>query len=468
MNDPTRIRETRDMLVSQGVQYCFAAYVDIHGVPKAKTVPIQSFEKMAKGSELFTVGAMEGMGLVGPEHDECAAVPDLDTLTIFPWDKRFAWFAADLYYHDEPYVNCSRTVLKRAVAAAKARNLTFNLGVEAEFYVYRPGDTGLEQLAERRFVGPCPAYDVGQTVQSMGFLDRIVGYMNDDLGWGVYSFDAEGGHGQYELDFAFTDALTMADRMVFLRFMLSRVAQDMGLVASFMPKPFAGDFRSGAHFNMSLADIESGANLFDREAVGTGALAKRHGIAFPDAGYHFVGGLLDHAAALTAVTCPTHNSYKGLIAQGDMPDMSWAPVLRCYGDNNRSAMLRLPMSRPCIENRAPDISCNFHLAAALSLASGLDGLDRAVDPGRPLNDNLYRQLGRPSARGTFETETFGTITRLPRTLLEALEAFEQDPLVGQAFGQELRDIYLEYKLKEWERDFYAVHAEERERRLTFL
>ncbi|SMF36115.1 glutamine synthetase [Tistlia consotensis] len=473
MNDPVRVAELKKQLIAEGVRYCFAAYVDVHGVPKSKTVPVEKFDKMAMGSELYTVGALEGMGLIGPEKDECAAVPDLDSLIVLPWDKRYAWFAADLHYHGAPYPNCSRTILKRQLARAAEAGYRFNLGIEPEFYVLRPpsatqgGGGRPEQLQASRFLGPCPGYDVHQTWQSMDFLDPIVGYMNQ-LGWGVYSFDAEGGNGQYELDFAFADALTMADRMVFLRFMLRSHAETLGAVATFMPKPFADDFRSGAHFNMSLADPEAGTNLFDRALVGSGDFAARYGIGFPDLGYHFVAGLLEHAGALAAVTCPTHNSYKGLVAQGDMPDMSWAPVLRCYGNNNRSAMLRLPMNRPCIENRAPDISCNIHLGAALSLAAGLDGIERRLDPGVPLNDNLYQRLGKPSARGRIDAGNGLSISRLPRTLLEALEHFEEDPLVVEAFGEEFRDIYLAQKLKEWDHGFYAVSAEERARQLTFI
>jgi glutamine synthetase len=297
----------------------------------------------------------------------------------------------------------------------------------------------------------------------MDFLDRMVEAMNR-LGWNVYSFDAEGGQSQYELDFAYADVVSMCDRLVFFRFMAKTIARELGLVASFMPKPFSGDFRSGAHFNMSLADADTGENLF---AAKPGALAQKHGIAFPDLGYRFVAGLLAHADALTAVTCPTHNSYKGLIAQGQMVDMSWAPVMRGYGNNNRSAMLRLPMNRPCVENRAPDIAANFHLAAALSLAAGLEGIETSADPGPPMNDNLYLRLGKPTASATFETEA-GPVTRLPRTLVEALAAFETDPLVAATFGEEMRDIYLGWKLKEWERDFYAVDAPERERMLTFV
>jgi glutamine synthetase len=247
--------------------------------------------------------------------------------------------------------------------------------------------------------------------------------------------------------------------------MAKTLAQEMGLVASFMPKPTAKDFRSGAHFNMSLADAATGENLF---AGPPGALAEAHGIPFPDIGYHFVAGLLDHAEALTAVTCPTHNSYKGLVAQGEMADMSWAPVLKAYGANNRSAMLRLPMNRPCVENRAPDVAGNFHLGAAMSLEAGLEGVRNRADPGAPMNDNLYLRLDKPTALDSFPTADGARVKRLPRTLLEALAAFEADPLAAEALGPEMRDIYLGWKLKEWERDFYIVDQGERDRMLDAL
>ncbi|MEM6669981.1 MAG: glutamine synthetase [Pseudomonadota bacterium] len=463
MNDQARVAEMKADLVARGVKYCFATYVDIHGVPKAKCVPIEFFEKMCAGSELFTVGAMEGMGLVGPEKDECAAIPDLDSLIVLPWDPEYAWLASDLYYHGEPYANCSRVILKNALAKAAERGVGLNLGVETEFYLLRRSETGLAAPQQQPHRGLCPAYDVHQTMQSMPYLTPMVDAMNA-LEWGVYSFDAEGGQGQYEFDFAYANALTMSDRLVFWRFMVKTLAQSQGLVASFMPKPFSGDFRSGAHFNMSLYDLASGENLF---AANPGAMAQTHGIAFPDIGYHFVSGLLDHAGALTAVTCPTHNSYKGLIAQGEMADMSWAPVLRAYGANNRSAMLRLPMNRPCVENRAPDIACNFYLASAFSIAAGLEGVAAAKDPGAPMNDNLYLRLDRPTAFDSFETE-LGSVRRVPRTLLEALQHFEADPLASAVFGAEFKDIYLGFKLKEWDRDFYRVDPAERDRVLDFL
>jgi glutamine synthetase len=175
---------------------------------------------------------------------------------------------------------------------------------------------------------------------------------------------------------------------------------------------------------------------------------------------HFVAGLLKHAPALTAVCCPTFNSYKGLIAQGDLPEMSWAPVLRCYGRNNRSAMLRLPMSRPCVENRAVDMSVNPYLAAALSLAAGLEGIEKQLDPGEPLNDNLYSLSASDAEKRR--------VTRLPRMLLDAVREFEADPLVTETMGESFQRIYAEQKHKEWNRAFYRVTNEEREDALTYI
>ena len=140
--DPELVAATKQKLLDAGVKYCYASYVDLHGVSKAKTTPIDSFEKMVHGSELFTVGAMEGMGLVGPEEDECAAVPDLDTCVVFPWDATQAWFTGQLYYHGEPYANDSRVILKRQLDKAASMGMGFNLGCEPEFYVFKLDENG--------------------------------------------------------------------------------------------------------------------------------------------------------------------------------------------------------------------------------------------------------------------------------------------------------------------------------------
>jgi glutamine synthetase len=450
----------KSKLVDAGVQSCLATFVDVYGIPKAKLTPIESFDHMCNGSELYTVGACEGMGLAGPQEDECATVPDLDTAIVLPWDRSKAWFSSDLYHHGEPYWGDARGILKRALGRAAELGFRFNLGIEPEFYVLRKDEAGkLAPITRTRFKGPNACYDVALATESEAFLDPLAGYLKE-LGWGLYSYDQECGRGQYELDFGYADALTSADRFVFLRFMAKKVAERIGAVVSYMPKPFSDDFRSGAHFNMSLAHAESGTNLFEPASDRPRELASRYGVPCSDLALHFIAGLKAHAAAITAVTCPSYNSYQGLIARGDLADFSWAPVLVAWGKNNRSAMLRVPGNRYCIENRAVDMSANPYLAAAISITAGLDGIEKKLDPGEPLNDDLYK-------RGKRELERAG-IGLLPRTLLHALEAFEADPISARAFGDAYKDVYVAHKTREWERTFYAVSDEQRAFHLTFI
>jgi glutamine synthetase len=437
-------------LIERGVKYCVGSYVDVHGVTKAKIVPVDSFARMARGSELYTVGALDGMGDLGPEEDECSAVADLRSALICPWNRELTWAACDLIWHGEPYPLCSRGVLQRVLSGLEYRKWTFNLGVEPEFYVLRPVDGRYEPLSPTDTL-KMPGYDLRSTLDSMPFLSQMVGYLKE-LGWGLFSFDHEGGRGQFELDFGFADALTMADRFTFFRLMARQVAQGMGMVASFMPKPFAEDFGSGAHFNMSISDAE-GLNLF----MGP---AGPHGLRFSRLALSFTAGLMKHAKALTALTCPLPNSYKRLITRGLMPDITWAPVFIAYGSNNRSAMLRLPGNRPCLENRAPDVSCNIYLAAAFSLAAGMEGIDEELDPGPPINDNLYVATDEQVQRAGVEV--------LPRTLLEALDHLDQDPLTEKVLGPELKHAYLKEKRMEWAEFHNLVTDAERARWIAFF
>lgn len=451
-----RAREEKQRLVAAGVEYAFATWVDIHGRSKAKFVPIGRFEELARGSEQYTTQAFEGMGPLGPHDSDQAAVPDLDSVTICPWDRRLAWMASDIYYEGEPYEYCSRSILKRNVARAREAGYGFMLGIEPEFYVLRRDERGKIAPYHPNDVGPCWAYDVEATLDSMPLLEVLQRYV-DELGWELGSFDHEGGHGQYELDFGFADVVTMADRFTFLRLMLKEVAKRFGAFATFMPKPFITDFRSGAHFNMSFVEAATGKNLMLDEA-------DPRGIGFSKLTYSFVAGLLRHAPAITAVSCPTVNSYKGLISHGIDPtgvarDMSWAPVYMTYGDNNRSAMLRLPNGRACLENRATDPATNVYWAASIHLAAGLEGIREGLDPGDPTDANLY-ELDAAALAGI-------GVARLPRTLPEALDAFERDPLPVETFGQGPRDAFLALKRTEWGDFNYHITEWELERYLNF-
>ena len=453
------VAAVKQRLKSAGVTRCLAAWTDVYGAPKAKVTPLSCFEKMCGGAELYTVGAVEGMGLNGPHEDECAAVPDLDTAVVCPWDPQTAWMHADLYYHGAPYANDPRHILRNALQRAQEMGFTFNLGIEPEFYLFKIDETTGQPVpaTATAFKGPNACYDVQLTTETMPALAEIGRHL-EQMGWGLYSYDQECGRGQHEFDFGYADALISSDRLVFFRQLVKHVAADHGLVASFMPKPFADDFRSGAHFNMSLEDT-SGNNAFVMPKGAAHPLAEQHGLPMSTTAYHFAAGLLKHAGAITAAACSTYNSYQGLIARGALGDFSWAPVLVTYGHNNRSSMLRCPLNRPCIENRAVDMAVNPYLAAALMLHAGLDGIEQQLDPGEPFNNDLYR-LDRMQLKQR-------GVNTLPPTLLHALEAFETDPLVERAFGS-YKPIYLAHKRVAWERAFYPVHDAQRAKELTRL
>ena len=284
---------------------------------------------------------------------------------------------------------------------------------------------------------------------SFGWLDRMASTI-DALGWDLYSFDHEDACGQFEFDFAHADALTTCDRLTFFRMMAKRFAEDDGLVATMMPKPFADRTGNGAHFNMSLRDLGSGGNAFACEPA-----EYPRGLGLTDTGYHFIGGVLRHGRALCAAFAPTVNSYKRLVRQGAMATFSWAPVFNSYGSNNRTNSVRVPMGGGRCESRNADGAVNPYLAATLVLAAGLEGVRDRIDPGAPNEDNLYDLTeAQRAARG---------IEFLPQTLLEAVEAFAADPLVEAALGTALRDEFVHYKTAEWNEYHLTISQWEIER-----
>lgn len=437
-------------LDQKGVRYALASFVDLHGMAKAKAVPLAHLGQMARGSELFTGAALDGV----PQEvsdDEVAAVPDAASLTILPWQQEVAWFASDLHLRGEPFEACSRNVLHRVRAEAAAMGYSFNLGIETEFFVLKRNGAGdLVPFSERDSLDK-PAYDVRGLLDNLPWLDELVQAMNG-LGWGVYSFDHEDGPGQFETDFDYAEVLTMADRLTFFKLMAKEIAHRHGLIATFMPKPFGDRTGSGAHYNMSLADLTSVENLFvdpEGKPAAVSRLAE-----------HFIAGILRHAAAICAVIAPTVNSYKRLVAQGSMSGFTWAPVFVCYGNNNRTNMLRIPSPGGRVECRAADISCNPYLGGAMILAAGLEGIREQLDPGDPNLVNAYTLTPEQLAeRG---------ITMLPRTLGEAIEAFAADPLSRRVFGDALFDSFVAYKREEWQSYHCTVSDWEMKRYLEFF
>ena len=437
-------------LQQKGVRYALASFVDLHGMAKAKAVPLPHLGQMARGSELFTGAALDGV----PQEvsdDEVATMPDPASLTVLPWQQEVAWFASDLHLRGEPFEACSRNVLHRVRAEAAAMGYRFNLGIETEFFVLKRNGAGELVPFSGRDTLDKPAYDVRGLLDNLPWLDELVQAMND-LGWGVYSFDHEDGPGQFETDFDYAEVLTMADRLTFFKLMAKEIAHRHGLIATFMPKPFGDRTGSGAHYNMSLAELASGENLFVDPAGKPAAVSRL--------AEHFIAGILRHAAAICAVIAPTVNSYKRLVAQGSMSGFTWAPVFVCYGNNNRTNMLRIPSPGGRVECRAADISCNPYLGGAMILAAGLEGIREQLDPGDPNLVNAYTLTPEQLAeRG---------ITMLPRTLGEAIEAFAADPLSRRVFGDALFDSFVAYKREEWQSYHCTVSDWELKRYLEFF
>ncbi|WP_322627875.1 type III glutamate--ammonia ligase [Halothiobacillus sp.] len=428
------IQEIREKLKGLGVKYCLGAYVDIHGLPKGKVVPIDHLEHMAQGSELYTGYALDGLGQ-RPNEDEIASVPDLDHIIQLPWQPEMAWMPADNTFHGEPYPLNTRVALKQQMQKAAEMGFGFNLGIEAELFVLKQNADGTIEVPnpDDRLVRPC--YDARCFLDQFTWLDKMATAINH-LGWDLYSFDHEDANGQYEFDFKYADGLTTCDRFTFLRLMAKEFAKQEGLLATFMPKPFANKTGNGAHFNMSLYDLDGGRNLFQ-----CGKEEDPYGLGLTTLGYQFIAGVLKHGKALCAVFAPTVNSYKRLVRQGDMPYFTWAPVFNSFGSNNRTNSIRVPMGGGRFESRNADGAVNPYLAATLVLAAGLEGIREGLDPGKPQEDNLYElSEAERSARG---------IEFLPRTLQEAIDAFEADPFVTETLGQALRDEFIRYKRQEW-------------------
>ncbi|RZM79902.1 type III glutamate--ammonia ligase [Leptolyngbya iicbica LK] len=444
------IATLKSSLESQGVKYALASYVDIHGMSKAKMVPLSHLGQMMQGSELFTGAALDGV----PQDisdEEVAAMPDARSATILPWNKEVVWFASDLYLSGQPFEACSRIILKRMLDKAASLGFTFNLGIETEFFVFKETEQGFEPISDRDTLAK-PCYDLTGLLDNYGWLTELVDTMNH-LGWDVYSFDHEDANGQFETDFAYADALTMSDRLTFFRLMVKEIVRKHGYFASFMPKPFANRTGSGAHYNMSLADIDTGKNLFEDSH-------DPRGCGLSQLGYQFIAGILRHAKAICAVTCPTVNSYKRLIRKGSMSGFTWAPVYICYGNNNRTNMLRIPLAGGRVECRAADIATNLYLGAAMILAAGLEGIEQCLDPGDPHTENMYNYT-------LPELDALG-IDLLPRTLQEAVDAFERDPLSKAVMGPLMYRTYTDFKRQEWEDYHTHISDWEHQRYLKFF
>jgi glutamine synthetase len=438
---PQSIEDIRREIEARDIEFLLAQFVDMHAKPSAKLVPASHLDDLFRDGAGFAGFAAGDIGQ-GPHHPDMAAIPDPTSFTPVPWQPNLARFACDIYVEGQPWPYCPRTILKRQMAKAREKGYVFKMGMEAEFFLLRRTEDGKIEIADPLDTLERPCYDMKALTRQFDFISTLSRY-ESQLGWDNYANDHEDANSQFESNFVFQDALTTADRVIFFRYMVHTLAQQRGLVATFMPKPFGHLTGSGCHMHMSLWDAETDTNLFedpnDPRGLGLSQLA-----------YYFIGGLLAHAKAYIAVTAPIVNSYKRLIVGAPMSGATWAPVYITYGGNNRTQMIRVPAPGRC-EDRTVDGACNPYLAATAILAAGLDGIENKRDPGEPNMDNLYEVSEEELARRGIEI--------LPGNLLDATRNLAQDEVLREAFGKTPEGDYIDYFIKVKQREWKEYHEQ---------
>lgn len=410
-------------------RYVLAQFVDIHGAAKAKAVPVEHYGMVVGDGAGFAGFAVWGLGM-GPHGPDFMGVGDPATISEIPWMPGFARMACDGYVQGKPYQYCSRVALKRQLRRFAERGYTLYTGIEPEFMLLRRTEQGQLAPYDATDTLDKPCYDYKGLARAGAILDDMSRHLRA-VGIDVYQIDHEDANGQFEINFTFADALKSADNMIFVKMAASEIAKQHGAIATFMPKPFSNRTGTGAHFHISIGTDAQKNAFYDK--------ADKRGLGLSQLGYHFLGGLLGHAPALAAICAPTVNSYKRLVVGRSLSGATWAPAYIAYGDNNRTACVRIPFGR--IELRLPDGAANPYLATAALGAAGLDGIDRRLEPGEPLNVNLY-ELSQQEIRDR-------GIGLLPQSLPEALDALVADRVVQNGIGTELATEFIRLKRMEW-------------------
>jgi glutamine synthetase len=340
-----------------------------------------------------------------------------------------------------PFPGCPRLTLKRQIERAKKLGFQMVAGPEAEFFLFQRDAQG-EPIVETHDVGgyfDLTPVDLGEECR------RDIVLVLESMGFEVEAAHHEVAPGQHEIDFKYADVVTTADNVSTFRFVVKKVALEHGLHATFMPKPIFGVNGSGMHVHQSLLDKKGNNAFYDEKAEWQ--LSK--------VALGYIGGILAHAGSFVAVTNPLVNSYKRLVPGFE------APTNIAWSEKNRSPLVRVPakrgMSTRC-EVRMPDPSCNPYLALAVMLAAGLDGVEKGIDPGAPVNKNIFAMSQREKRRLK--------IGELPANLAEALDRLEKDAVVKEALGDHILEHYVNAKREEWADYISQVHPWEQERYLT--
>jgi len=424
------------------VQFLRLQFTDILGMAKNVEVPRRQFEKALDGEVMFDGSSIEGF--VRIEESDMLLHPDLRTFRVYPFARdngKVARIICDVHRpNGDEFPGCPRLALKRATARAQKMGYRMMAGPEAEFFIFQKdanGDPTLDTHDAGSYFDMDPV-DRGEECR------RVIVDSLEAMGFEVEAAHHEVAPGQHEIDFKYADAVETADNISTFRLIVKKVANDMNLHATFMPKPLFGENGSGMHTHQSL--FKDGKNAF-HDPKGQWELSKL--------ALHYIGGLLRHARGFCAVTNPTVNSYKRLVPGYE------APTTIAWSEKNRSPLIRIPDRRGVgtrCELRMPDPSCNPYLAITVMLTAGLDGVQNKIDPGEPVSQNVYKMSQRERRRLKIED--------LPGDLHEAIEEFKRATVLHEVLGEHITQHLIAASEAVWHEYIAQVHPWEHARYLT--
>ncbi len=435
--------EIKARVDEDGVEFIYAMFVEMHGKPCAKLVPVGALEGLMSDGAGFAGFAAGPMGQDASSPD-ILALPDPASYTVLPWQPNVAAMQCNPTVEGELWPYAPRVILMRALEQLRQRNLVLKAGVEAEYSLVNRHEDGTISVADERDTDTLPCYDARSLTRMLPHLSQVSKNL-DAMGWGNYANDHEDANGQYEQNWQYADAMTTADRLILFRLMIHTMAHRDGRWATFMAKPFGDKTGNGLHAHLSLWSADADEPLF----VGGGG-PDPIGLGLSDMAYHFAGGLIEHAGALVAVSNPTVNSYKRMGVGAPTSGATWAPAYAAFGGNNRTQMIRVP-EPDRLEVRLGDGSANPYLMFAAMLACGLDGVDNETGPGDVNTSNLYElSAAEIAARG---------IATLPPTLLHAADNLAGNAVLQAGLGETGSGPYSAYFAEVKRAEFMAHHHE---------
>ncbi len=436
--------DIRKIVKENDIQFIRLQFTDIFGTLKNIAITPSQLDKALDNQIMFDGSSIEGF--VRIEESDQYLRPDLDTFAILPWrpqQGKVCRMICDVYTPDgKPFEGDPRYVLRRMLKKAADMGYSFNVGPEAEFFLFNTDENGKPTLkthdqAAYFDMGPL---DLGENARR----DMVLAL--EDMGYEIEASHHEVAPGQHEIDFKYAEALTTADRIMTFKLVVRSIAARHGLHATFMPKPVFGINGSGMHTNMSL--MKDGKNAFYDE---------KDPMQLSKTAYSFIAGVLENIRSFAAISNPLVNSYKRLVPGYE------APVYLAWSAKNRSPLIRIPAARGMstrVELRCPDPAANPYLLLAMCLAAGLDGIERGLTPPAPRENNIFTMTES-------EREAAG-IGSLPGTLKEAVDLLEKSDLVKATLGSHIYNYYVEAKNKEWDEYRTRVHDWEIDRYLTIL